>query len=208
MRKILVALIALFVGVGASASEQSGVIMGFHFTKAFAKSSMNATDGTSSDVTAPSHDAFRYGLLLGYEEFASPELGVRYYGVFDFGNKYENKEKSDLEGGYKIFTYNFKLNVDVVRDFVMNSGMRYGFFAGIAGGYADSRVQFKDDTELTVAGLDFGFNVGVRVGYGPVNTEIYGHFSVLEQESKISLNGYDYAIRQPYNFGLRVIYSF
>lgn len=218
MRKILMAFMALFLGVSLNASDQSGVIVGFHFNKAFAKSKMEAVDGISDDVNAPNHNAWRYGLLLGYEEFASPELGVRYYGVFDFGNKYENSEDDELLGGYKIFTYNFNFNVDVVRDFVMNSGMRYGFFAGVSGGYSDSRVQFKDNSELTLAGLDFGFNAGVRIGYGPVNTEIYGHFSVLGQDSKASkefkddtgatISTYDFNVKQPYQVGLRLIYSF
>ena len=209
MKKILCVFTLLFVGVWAFASEQNGVVMGFHIARATAKSEFEASNITTQ---APSHRAYRYGLMLGYEEFASPELGVRYYGVFDFGSKYKNDEKSDEKGGYQIFTYNFNFNIDVIRDYVMQSGMRYGFFVGLSGGYADNRVQFADDAELTVSGLDFGFNTGVRIGYKAINTEIFGRFSVMEQESKgtHTLGGqpYEFRVKQPYSVGLRITYTF
>lgn len=205
MKKILSLFMLVFLSEFACASEQSGVIIGLHLAQGFAKSEaeFNVANANTT-VKAPNHSGIRYGIMFGYEEFASPELGVRYYGIFDFGNKYTNSEKDDTKGGYSIFTYNFHFNVDVIRDFVLKSGMRYGFFVGLNAGYADSRLHFADKTERTVAGLDFGFNTGVRAGYERVTTEIYGRFGVYEQEGKVSND----TVKQPYQVGFRLIYTF
>lgn len=204
MKKILSLFMLIFLSKFAYANEQSGVIIGLHLAQGFAKSEAEFTN-LAQTVKAPSLSGIRYGIMFGYEEFASPELGVRYYGIFDFGNKYTNSEKEDTKGGYSIFTYNFHFNIDVIRDFVLRSGMRYGFFVGLNAGYADSRLHFADKTERTVAGFDFGFNAGVRAGYERVTTEIYGRFGVYEQEGKKVVND---TVKQPYQVGFRLIYTF
>lgn len=206
MKKIFTLLMLVLLSKFAYAAEQSGVIIGVHFAKGFASSEAEITTApnTSLVVKAPNHDGWRYGIMFGYEEFASPELGVRYYGIFDFGSKYTNGEETDAKGGYSIFTYNFNFNVDVIRDFLLASGMRYGFFAGLNAGYADSRLQLENQNERTVAGLDFGFNTGFRAGYERVTIEIYGRFSVYSQEGKVNED----SVKQPYQVGLRLIYTF
>ena len=116
MKKVFVSL--LLLSSFALAEEKNKNFWGVQFGLANAKSQQS-----NVNISVPTHKSYRSAFLLGYEKAlcktCESEYSMRYYGLIDFGTKYNNGETGPA--GYHIYTYNFNFNVDLMRNFFNTS---------------------------------------------------------------------------------------
>ena len=101
---------------------------------------------------------FNAGFLAGYKHFFSKNLGVRFYGLFDF-SFYSSDESPIVD---KMQAYNTNLNVDILYNFYDKESKYIGVFAGASVGgahYMSSGTNLATDIDL---GLNFGFRFGLN----------------------------------------------
>lgn len=204
-RIVLVFAFAGILGANSMLAEKNGTFWGVQFGLANAKSQQS-----NIQASIPTHKSYRTGLLLGYKKSlcsaCESQYAIRYYGILDFGTKYNNKEMGPT--GYNIYTYNFSFNADVMRNFFKTGAFRWGTFTGLSFGYADHRTREKrmHPYNLTVAGFDLGVNAGLRFNTDNVSIELYSRFGLLEQ--KRFTDEFTHKIKQPFQMGIRYTFSF
>lgn len=199
MKKILTsAVVASALMMSTSFAEESGAFAGLNVGYGAAKPTGLHTGGN--------YTGFRYGLIAGYKEILSSNIGMRYYATLDFGTDY-----SKGDGNPDISTINFYLNGDALFNFAQDNSMEYGAFLGLALGYINHTIsggtapynvgKSKPD------GFDLGINLGLRAqSYSNHSLELYSRFGLLNQEATAA--GFTYKVTQPYQVGVRYIYSF
>lgn len=203
MKKVFVSLLLLSSFV--LAEEKNKNFWGVQFGLANAKSQQS-----NVNISVPTHKSYRSAFLLGYEKAlcktCESEYSMRYYGLIDFGTKYNNGETGPA--GYHIYTYNFNFNVDLMRNFFNTGSLRYGTFSGLSFGYADHRVKDKKQqpNALTVSGFDLGVNAGLRISADLFSIELYSRFGLLEQ--KRYTGNFIHKIHQPFQAGIRYTFVF
>ena len=163
----------------------AGVYMGMRGTKAETevKSNYSWYNGNASTTSS----GMKYGILGGYHQSFSDELGLRYYGAADIGD----------------FTTNISANVDALYSFTKTESVEFRGFGGAWLGYASH--------DGDVSGLDLGINLGVRAVVAQKHgIEFYGHFGFLSQDKDFSsfAGTSTLKISQPYQIGLRYTFSF
>ena len=158
-----------------------------------------------------SANGFRYGFVAGYKQFFTPEFGVRYYTSVDLGADY--KKKMDNGSTMKITTYNISANADALYNFVSSSDYDFGVFLGLGFGYTNHKIRI--DSAIEPSGFDLGVNFGFRTHIAQNHgVELYTHFGVLQQKEEIK-STFDnsslisvFKAQQPYQIGLRYVFSF
>lgn len=199
MKKILTSVIAAStLMTNLAFAEESGVFAGFNVGYGAAKPSGLAAGGN--------YTGFRYGLIGGYKEILSSNMGMRYYATLDFGTDY-----SKGDGNPDISSINFYLNGDALFNFAQDNSMEYGAFVGLALGYINHTISggvgVKHVGKTKPDGFDLGINVGLRAqSYSHHSLELYSRFGLLNQEATAA--GFTYEVSQPYQVGVRYIYSF
>lgn len=175
-------------------AEESGAFFGLNVGYGAAKPTGTPTGG--------SYTGFRYGLIGGYKEALSSNIGMRYYATLDFGTKY-----SKGDGNPDIKTTNFYLNGDALFNFAQDNSMEYGAFLGLALGYINHTISGSGVGKSKPDGFDLGINLGLRVQtYSNQGLELYSRFGLLNQEATAA--GYTFKVSQPYQVGVRYIYTF
>ena len=196
MKKVLTSVaLASVLMTGAAVAEESGALLGFNV-------GYGAANPTGYTLASGNHTGFRYGLIGGYKEILSSNMGMRYYATLDFGTKY-----SKGDGNPDIKTINFYLNGDALFNFALDNSMEYGAFVGLALGYINHTISGGGVGESKPDGFDLGINLGLRAqSYANHSLEIYSRFGLLNQEATAA--GFTYKVKQPYQVGVRYIYSF
>lgn len=194
MKKILTsAVVASALMMSASFAEESGAFAGLNVGYGAAKPTGLNTGGN--------YTGFRYGLIAGYKEILSSNIGMRYYATLDFGTDY-----SKGDGNPDISTINFYLNGDALFNFAQDNSMEYGAFLGLALGYINHTIS-DNIGESKPDGFDLGINLGLRAqSYSNHSLELYSRFGLLNQEATAA--GLTHKVTQPYQVGVRYIYSF
>lgn len=194
MKKILTsAIVASALMMSASFAEESGAFAGLNVGYGAAKPTGLNTGGN--------YTGFRYGLIAGYKEILNSNIGMRYYATLDFGTDY-----SKGDGNPDISTINFYLNGDALFNFAQDNSMEYGAFLGLALGYINHTIS-DNVGESKPDGFDLGINLGLRAqSYSNHSLELYSRFGLLNQEATAA--GLTYKVTQPYQVGVRYIYSF
>lgn len=195
MKKVLTSVaLASALMTNAAVAEESGALLGFNVGYGAAKPTGAGIGGT--------YTGFRYGFLGGYKEILSSNIGMRYYATLDFGTKY-----SKGDGNPDIKTINFYLNGDALFNFALDNSMEYGAFIGLALGYINHTISGGGLGESKPNGFDLGINLGLRAqSYANHSLEIYSRFGLLNQD--VTAMGYTFKVSQPYQVGVRYIYSF
>lgn len=195
MKKVLTSVVLASALMASSAlAEESGALLGFNVGYGAASPSGVPTTGN--------YTGFRYGILGGYKEILSSNIGMRYYATLDFGTKY-----SKGDGNPDIKTINFYLNGDALFNFALDNSMEYGAFIGLAVGYINHTISGGGIGDSKPDGFDLGINLGLRAqSYANHSLEIYSRFGLLNQE--VTAAGYTFKVSQPYQVGVRYIYSF
>lgn len=181
-------------------AENSGAFLGVNVGYGAAKPS---GDGHYSKSN---YTGFRYGILGGYKEVLSDRMGMRYYATLDYGTKYSNGS-----GNPDITSLNIYANGDVLFNFAQDDTMEYGAFVGIALGYIQHNISSYTYNNASYGttkpkGFDLGINLGLRAQSAANHgVEIYSRFGLLDQE--VTASG-TYEVSQPYQVGVRYIYSF
>ena len=165
-----------------------------------------------------SASAFRYGFVAGYKQFFTPEFGARYYASVDLGTNYK-KDITDEYGDkttIKVSSYNIAANADALYNFVSSRDLDFGAFLGLSLGYANHKFKGTDGApDIKPSGFDLGINFGLRTNIAQNHgIELYSRFGVLQQKKEIK-ETYDggedtttYKAQQPYQVGLRYVFSF
>ena len=195
MKKVLTSVtLASALMTSAAVAEESGVLLGFNVGYGAAKPTGTLSSG--------SYTGFRYGFLGGYKEILSSNMGMRYYATLDFGTKYTKGDNNP-----NIKTINFYLNGDALFNFALDNSMEYGAFVGLALGYINHDISGGGLGETKPKGFDLGINLGLRAqSYANHSLEIYSRFGLLSQEA--TANNLTFKVTQPYQVGVRYIYSF
>ena len=168
-----------------------------------------------------SASAFRYGFVAGYKQFFTPEFGARYYASVDLGTNYK-KDITDEYGNkstIKVSSYNIAANADALYNFVSSSDLDFGAFLGLSLGYANHKVKVEAEganiPDIKPSGFDLGINFGLRTNIAQNHgIELYSRFGVLQQkkEYKETYEGGEdtmtFKVQQPYQVGLRYVFSF
>ena len=171
-------------------------------------------ENKSETLFNESMGGFRYGFLAGYKQFFTPEFGARYYASVDLGTDY----KKDMSEGFtmKISSYTITANADALYNFISSSDLDFGAFLGLSLGYANHKLKGTDGSpDIKPSGFDLGINFGLRTNIAQNHgIELYSRFGVLQQKKEIK-ETYDgsevimtYKAQQPYQVGLRYVFSF
>lgn len=189
----------------------------------------NSFDPTENVSDSTSTNGFRYGFVLGYKTFFNPQFDIRYYAAVDLGTDYE-KDLTDTDGDkatLKINSYNITANADVLYNFISDRDLDFGGFVGLGLGYANHKIKVESvggtliesvggNAEKTLEGFDLGINLGLRANIAYNHSiELYSRFSILPQEEEIERTypggltlTNTHTVQQPYQVGLRYIFSF
>lgn len=196
MKKITTSVVlASLLATSSLVAEESGFFGGVNLGYGVARPS-------GAGIPGGSYGGFRYGLIGGYKEILSSNMGMRYYATLDFGTKYTKGDNNP-----NIKTINFYLNGDALFNFALDNSMEYGAFVGLALGYINHDISGGGLGETKPKGFDLGINLGLRAqSYANHSLEIYSRFGLLSQEA--TANNLTFKVTQPYQVGVRYIYSF
>ena len=209
--------LAGILGASSALAETSGAFVGVQAGYGGHKFTLEHSGG-SIDINGLG--SFRYGILAGYKQFFTPEFGLRYYGLLDYGTSNKKGKDSNLGADVQVSALNVNANVDALYNFISNESLDFGAFAGLSLGYARASVKTPDADNLekdTPAGFDFGINFGLRTNIAQNHgIELYSRFGLLKHKKDRS--GIDeedgspftltYKTSQPYAVGLRYSFSF
>ena len=195
MKKVMTSVaLAGVLATSSLVAEESGFFAGLNL-------GYGVASPTGSSVSGGSYGGFRYGILGGYKEILSSNMGMRYYATLDFGTRYTKGESNP-----DISSVNFYINGDALLNFGQDNTMEYGAFVGLALGYLNHTIHASIGNSKP-NGFDLGINVGFRAqSYNHHSLEIYGRFGMLDQEATAA--GFTYKVSQPWQAGFRYIYSF
>ena len=185
----LAGILGATVAVAEEEGAYAGVQLGYGWTKHKFSSGSKITPA-----------ALRYGITGGYKQFLDENLGLRYYGVFDYGS---GKKSTKSNGKATVTTWNFNVNADALYNFMSMDDMEFGAFGGLSLGYANHKTKLGGGGKIKASGFDAGINFGLRANFAAQHgVEIYNRVSFLTQKK----NNNKYS--QPYNIGLRYTFSF
>lgn len=199
MKKIITSVaLASSLFSGVALGENEGFFIG-----------ANANYATLKAGDTSGFSAYRFGILGGYKQFFTPELGARYYLSVESGSKFTKS------GHYPQFQrLDIAANADVLYNFLRSEALEYGVFAGLSLDYAMNEEKLKSVDGPDGQGLDLGLNLGFRLNYA----QNHG----FELYSRLGLNGVklgtaddntptpysEKKLKTPYSLGLRYTYSF
>lgn len=192
MKKLALSLaLAGIVGATSAVAESEGFFVGGSLANRSIKAEIESNTLYSYGVSG-TFSAIKLGIVGGYNQNFTPELGLRYYAHADFLDD----------------TINLNANVDALYSFFKNDQMEVRGFAGLFAGLAS-----HDWVSESISGFDLGLNLGARfVLLEKHGIELFGKFGFLSQDKDYSyantVGKYTYKISQPYQIGVRYTFSF
>lgn len=229
--------LAGILGATYAVAETDGAFVGVQAGYGDLKSNIDVTqitDNTTRNTTRNSNKlgATRNGILAGYKQFFTDNFGLRYYGVFEFGDDYRGEMKTGLtntlsQQTYRVRTMSVNANVDMLYNFVSIPNLDFGAFLGIGLGYVNhtfkkakmqgARTSVRGFEDFKIGGFDLGINLGLKTQIAQnIGAELYSRFGLLAYKKDYVLsvaNGVlkyeqNFKVKQPYQVGLRFTYSF
>ena len=178
--KIAISLALLLGGANIALAEESGVFVGAEIGYGAGKFETKVTLPTGSDRLKYDGGGVKYGVVVGYKQFFTPYLGLRYYANVSI--MHGNLENDAYAGTYwkqKVdgTLVNYGANVDFLANFVANETLDFGAFLGLGIGGNTWTGRDLDDHEdylngiarnlntsvsLSRTGFDLSLNVGLR----------------------------------------------
>lgn len=195
MKKLALSTALAGVLVSGAVAENEGFFVGASLANRQVKAEVE-TQGVSAG--SGTDTGMKLGIVGGYNQAISGDLGLRYYAMADFLDD----------------TTNVNANVDVLYSFVKNDTLEFRGFAGLFAGFA-SHDTYGDGSE-SISGFDAGLNIGVRGVFAEKHgVELFGKFGFLTQDKDYEYYSFWYGttkqtlkISQPYQIGLRYTFSF
>lgn len=179
MRKIISTVaVAVLLSTSALFAEVSGAFLGLGVGYGNMKANIKYTEsaitaGQGFDDTQKANGV-SYGFVVGYKQFFTDYLGLRYYANVDLTHGNFKLEDPDTLASQKYQTthINYGVNVDFLGNFVSNESLDFGGFIGlgiggntVTGKYINNikdllKANGVDKTKTT--DFDIALNVGLR----------------------------------------------
>ncbi len=180
MRKIIsTAAVAVLLSTSALFAEVSGAFLGLGVGYGNIKLQDKFGDpdniGGGSYKQTEKANGVSYGFVVGYKQFFTDYLGLRYYANLDLTHgkfKSENPEDGTTNSHNTTFI-NYGVNVDFLGNFVSNESLDFGGFIGLGIGGNTIKDKYLDDikkayeeagmtSKLKTTDFDIALNVGLR----------------------------------------------
>lgn len=180
----------MFGGANIALAEESGVFVGAEIGYGAGKFETKVTTtseelkkvlGTNSAALRYDGAGVKYGVVVGYKQFFTPYLGLRYYANASLTHtnlKNDNYKNSSWKQKVDGTLINYGANVDFLANFVANESLDFGAFLGLGIGgntwMSEDLDEFEDrevasvgnaineEWKLTRTGFDIALNVGLR----------------------------------------------
>ena len=230
--KIAISLALLLGGANIALAEESGVFVGAEIGYGAGKFETKVTLPTGSDRLKYDGGGVKYGVVVGYKQFFTPYLGLRYYANVSI--MHGNLENDAYAGTYwkqKVdgTLVNYGANVDFLANFVANETLDFGAFLGLGIGgntwisddlddFEDREVAqvagaFNQTWKLTRTGFDLSLNVGLRANIAKHHgVELVAKVPFLETtllDKKIpNMGSVKNTLHQPFSVTARYTFSF
>ena len=224
--------LAGILGATYAVAETDGAFVGVQAGYGDLKSNIDVTSPFNTTRNSNKLGATRNGILAGYKQFFTDNFGLRYYGVFEFGDDYRGEMKTGLmntfsQQSYGVRTMSVNANVDMLYNFVSIPNLDFGAFLGIGLGYVNhtfkkakmqvGRVSVSGFEDFKMGGFDLGINLGLKTQIAQnIGAELYSRFGLLEYKKYYLIRQLNatlkyeqtFKAKQPYQVGLRFTYSF
>lgn len=190
-----VALVSALASMNVANAEKSSVFAGVEagFNIATSKVDVISIYNTSTTQTQYRWGG-TYGILVGYKQFFTPHIGLRYYANFNY------KHGNYLGDFLPTFsTINYGANIDFLGNFISSDDVDFGGFVGLGiGGNTSIRIG-------SATNLDVGLNAGLRATFDSNKTiELGTRVSFLPT----TIPNYDWSDWTHYSISLRYIHNF
>lgn len=169
------------------------------------------TASTNYGVLKEKDGGFKYGLLLGFNDFFVKYFGIRYYVDVNV-TQVSDKRSSDM-----VFRLNYGANLDAIANFIATDYADFGAFVGLGVGgqtyfFTGQNKEAFDTFEsmgvkVSYTSVDVGLNVGLR-------TNIAEHFGIelVARVPFIKHNMFEaegaYVLQETYSISARLLYNF
>ena len=226
--KIAISLALLLSGANVAFAEESGGFVGIGIGGGGTLASAKFEVGEKAGLHKYTRGGINYGFVVGYKQFFTPYLGLRYYAnldihhnmtkdkIFNNADTYENKRRD-------ITLINYGVNVDFLGNFVSTEIADFGGFIGLGIGgntltgkfIKDMKNAAKDpmigkgvkvtDTAFDIW-LNFGLRTNIATNHGIEVAVRVPFLPITYMEDKII--GTKMTFRQEYSVLARYAFSF
>lgn len=225
-------------------AEESGVFLGANvgYGVATMRTDFRFTED-NGDITAykgnlTNGGGVNYGaLIVGYKQFFTPHLGLRYYLNLNALHTIANPtalmaRHAGISTKQKITLLNYGANVDFLGNFIANNAIDFGAFVGVGiggdlllgadldnylqGFLANIGANLTTDLKLRKNNLNVWLNVGLRTNLAKYHSvEIFARISALSNnllDERLNAHGAEWSVKTTitnrYNIGIRYGFSF
>lgn len=240
---LLIAFGIIFCVVNPTLAEESGVFVGLNvgygevnMDTDFSFDDTGGVGQISKKGKLQSGGGVNYGVIVGYKQFFSAYLGLRYYA--NFSALHANLkptafmiEQSNISSNQQLTLLNYGVNVDFLGNFVVHKSLDFGGFVGVGIG-GDSYLGKDLDNYINsflaqnanhISGwnpkrthFSAWANVGLRINVAKYHgIEIYARVPFVKSEILNNSNGEGgvefktkATLQNPYNVGVRYSVSF
>ena len=237
MRKLVsIATAAVLFSATSAFAEESGVFLGAEIGYANAKFENKLSAVGLSESAKYDGGGVKYGIVVGYKQFFTQYLGLRYYANVGIAHATIKSNSVADAYGWKDRVdgtlINYGANVDFLGNFVSNETLDFGGFIGLGIGGNSWNGRDLDDHEDYLNGLagggislsktsfDLSLNVGLRAniathhGIELVAKVPFLETKLLDKTVSTTLNGQNAnvnvknTLHSPFNITARYTFSF
>lgn len=149
-RKIIISIVLLFGGANIALAEESGAFFGI----GIGGGGTTLVKDSNGEIHKETLGGINYGIIDGYRQFFTPNLGLRYYINIDL---HHNLAKSSGTR-HNLMIIDYGVNVDFLWNFISSESLDFGLFLGM--GVGGNTIIGKPIATNTTA--DMVLNVGLR----------------------------------------------
>lgn len=169
------------------------------------------TASTNYGVLKEKDDGFKYGLLLGFNNFFVKYFGIRYYANVNV------TQVKDKTSGDWLFRLNYGANLDAIANFLATDYADLGVFVGLGVGgqtyfFTGQNKEALDTFEsmgakVSYTSVDVGLNVGLRtniakhLGIEVATRAPFIKHNLLEQKGV-------YVLKETYSISARLLWNY
>ena len=169
-KRFVALLFALLFSTNLAFAEVSGGFIGFgvgmgtNYAKIINNWNMYSLNHTFGGMKGS------YGFVLGYKQFFTRYVGLRYYASVD--TTYGSTDTFGGSGKFKIHAIAYAANIDFIGNFVSTKSVDFGAFVGFGFGAMSWRSKMLQSEYATTigkspnsTGFDIPINAGLRVNF-------------------------------------------
>lgn len=160
--KIIISIVLLFGGANIALAEESGAFFGI----GIGGGGTTLVKDSNEEIHKETLGGINYGIIDGYRQFFTPNLGLRYYINLDL---HHNLAKSSGTL-YNIMIIDYGINVDFLWTPISSESLDFGAFIGI--GIGGNTIIGKPIATNTTFGS--AINVGLRANIATNHTIKHG----------------------------------